>query len=481
MDNEYLKQIYGLLESGATLGTGAVSGLVGLPYGLYKGVTSGAYGTPEAPRIAAREAQQFMERNTYQPRTAEGQANLQQLAGLLEASKLPPVMPEASLLAAIPKQAYAAQAERAGMAAEKAIAPVVTRTMERGGLPAQLLGDLSQGSIRPMDVWHGSPHGPFENFDPTKIGSGEGAQAFSYGHYLGEARGTGEEYRRMLSTKVDVDGKPLYDANKIVGTTGNKDLDDYLVANLGDVKATRKNLLDDIKYVAEGNPEAAKDMQKTLDALDKLKVDKKEAGYLYKVDLPDEAIANMLDWDKPYNKQPKQVQDALKNSNVAEIWKAQYGFDIEKNQPQMDMVYKAVAEQLGSPAAASQYFKDLGILGTRYLDEGSRGVNQSFVVSIPDFGSYDFPSLDEAKAFMKSNPQYKMDLIEPQKTTSNFVVFPGGEDLLTIKEINDKPVGGLLGQSKAAETADLLYRYEPSSIDDLVYRNEQEKRLNLLD
>ena len=157
MDNEYLKRIYGLLESGATLGTGAASGLVGLPYGLYKGITSGAYGTPEAPRIAAREAQQFMERNTYQPRTAEGQANLRQIAGLLEASKLPPVMPEASLLAAIPKQAYAAQAERAGMAAERAIEPAVRRTMERGGLPAQLLEDLSQGSRRHIFIGQSSP------------------------------------------------------------------------------------------------------------------------------------------------------------------------------------------------------------------------------------------------------------------------------------------------------------------------------------
>ena len=50
-----------------------------------------------------------------------------------------------------------------------------------------------------MNVWHGSPH----KFDPTelndlgefnaaKIGSGEGAQAYSHGHYTGEARGTGE-------------------------------------------------------------------------------------------------------------------------------------------------------------------------------------------------------------------------------------------------------------------------------------------------
>jgi len=146
-------------------------------------------------------------------------------------------------------------------------------------------------------------------------------------------------------------------------------------------------------------------------------VKNEQPGYLYKVDLPDEAIANMLDWDKPYNKQPKQVQDALKNSNVADIWKSQIGHDIEKNKPQMDMVYKVVSENLGSDAAASQYFKDLGIPGMRYKDAGSRNIESG---------------------------------------TSNFVVFPGGEDLLTIKEINDKPIGGLLGQSKAAEATDLL-------------------------
>ena len=182
----------------------------------------------------------------------------------------------------------------AGRAGERYAERVVPQIMERGGLPAQLLRDLSQGSVSPLDVWHGSPHGPFTKFDRTKIGSGEGAQAYGYGHYTGEARGTGEEYRKMLSTKVDVDGKPLYDVNKIVGSTGNSDLDDYLVANLGDVKATRKNLLDDIKYVAEGNPEAAQEMKKTLDALDNLKIEKKEAGYLYKIDLRSEEHTSEL-------------------------------------------------------------------------------------------------------------------------------------------------------------------------------------------
>lgn len=199
MDNEYLKRIYGLLESGATLGTGAVSGLVGLPYGLYKGVTSGAYGTPEAPRIAAREAQQFMERNTYQPRTAEGQENLRQIAGLLEASKLPPVMPEASLLAAIPKQAYAAQAERAGIAAEKAIAPIVTRTMERGGLPAQLLEDLSQGSRRQIFIGEKAKAWNKPAAELAKQLENQGLSQKEIWQQTGTARGADGKWRQEIS------------------------------------------------------------------------------------------------------------------------------------------------------------------------------------------------------------------------------------------------------------------------------------------
>jgi hypothetical protein len=143
-----LDYVMGLGELGATLGTGAVSGAVGAPYGLYKGITSGKYGTQEGVRIAQQEAADFMARNTYQPRGQVAQEALQGLGGLLTESKLPPVLPEAMLLGQIPRQAYAAQAERAGMAAERAIEPVVQRTMAAGGRPAQLMQDLTQGTRR---------------------------------------------------------------------------------------------------------------------------------------------------------------------------------------------------------------------------------------------------------------------------------------------------------------------------------------------
>lgn len=144
----YLDYLMGLGETGATLGSGAMAGLLGMPYGVYKGATSGKLGTREANRIAEEEARKFMEQYTYQPRGNVAPEMLQNLGGLLESSKLPPVIPEAAMLASIPRQAVAAQAERTGMAAERAVAPVVERTMQRGGVGAGLLSDMAQGTKR---------------------------------------------------------------------------------------------------------------------------------------------------------------------------------------------------------------------------------------------------------------------------------------------------------------------------------------------
>jgi hypothetical protein len=157
----YLDYLTGAGETAATLGSGALAGLLGMPYGVYKGATSGKLGTREANRIAEEEAKRIMQEYTYQPRGQVAPEMLQSLGGLLEASKLPPVIPEAAMLASIPRQAVAAQAERTGMAAERAITPMVNRTMERGGFGAGLLGDLTSppvsmaekvGKVKAIDV-----------------------------------------------------------------------------------------------------------------------------------------------------------------------------------------------------------------------------------------------------------------------------------------------------------------------------------------
>ena len=146
MDRNLLDELLGLGEAGLTLGTGAVAGAVGMPYGLFKGITGGGYGTRQGVEQAQREAQAFMERNTYQPRTEAGQGLLQSLGKAMEASKLPPVLPEAMMLASIPRAAAAAQAERLGMAAEKALEAPLQRAYNKGGLSREMLLAMGQGT-----------------------------------------------------------------------------------------------------------------------------------------------------------------------------------------------------------------------------------------------------------------------------------------------------------------------------------------------
>ena len=138
--------IEALGEAGATLGSGAAATLAGIPYGILQNIKSGKYGTKEGVKLADKATQDFIKQYTYAPRGQMAQNALQSVSSMMESAKLPPVLPEAGLLAAIPKTAYAAQLERAGMAAERAMEPVAANIMARGGLPAQLLQDLAQGT-----------------------------------------------------------------------------------------------------------------------------------------------------------------------------------------------------------------------------------------------------------------------------------------------------------------------------------------------
>jgi hypothetical protein len=402
-----LDYLEGIGETGATLGTGLLSGVVGAPYGLYKGITSGQYGSPQAVRIAQEEAKKFMERNTYVPRGRVAQEALGKAAQLMEQSKLPPIIPEAVALGSIPRQAYLAQAERRGMDLERAMGPVVERTLQRGGAGADILKGMSRGTVSPMDVWHGSPHrfpptarNPLGEFDASKIGTGEGAQVYGHGLYTAEAPAVATEYQKQLGTQMKYKGQEFYDpiVGRKTGTTGNIELDDYLLSYLGDTGVIRKELLSAARDMrSANNPQALKEYQALMADLRKVRPDVTAAntGYLYKVDLPDEQIAKMLDYDKTWKQQPKNVQDAI---NVDKLLKYYNTDDISTSQ----VLYHA--KQNMSPAAFAEFLRNKGVPGIKYLDEGSRAEG---------------------------------------KGTRNFVVFPGEEKSMNILE--RQGLGGLLG------------------------------------
>lgn len=80
---------------------------------------------------------------------------------------------------------------------------------------------------------------------------------------------------------------------------------------------------------------------------------------LYSVDLPDEVVAKMLDWDKPLSQQSQAVKDFVaKNS-----W-----FSPRQNEKTMGEVFLR-ARKDGDPEIA---MREAGISGVKYLDRGSR-------------------------------------------------------------------------------------------------------------
>ena len=145
----------------------------------------------------------------------------------------------------------------------------------------------------------------------------------------------------------------------------------------------------------------------------------KPEGALYKVDLPDDAIAKMLDWDKPLSQQPKNVQEFVKQRAARQIQEANksvdgwgdlgnpYSFMDETSGSQFLQSLRDGSGSLpnitgGGGRDVSEMLRDAGIPGIRYLDGGSRGVGEG---------------------------------------TSNFVVFPGNENILQILERNGQPLG----------------------------------------
>lgn len=91
-----------------------------------------------------------------------------------------------------------------------------------------------------------------------------------------------------------------------------------------------------------------------------------DSNHVYTVDLDDEAIGRMLDWELPLSKQQKNVKDALKNSDFLQRSRASFpdrGLDAFKDG---SALYSTLATELRGAKNASEYLQSIGITGIRH-------------------------------------------------------------------------------------------------------------------
>ena len=216
-------------------------------------------------------------------------------------------------------------------------------------------------------VWHGSPH-TFDKFDLSKIGTGEGAQAYGHGLYFAEHPEVAMGYQPRDLGFEDKIMQKYQQAEKSGDYAAMQVYEDFL---------THKSPAEVAQMVNEAGFKGkdAVNAQKALEHASK-QYHSQTAGALYKVDLPDEQIAKMLDWDKPLSEQSAEIQNA-----VAPLIAA-----AKKSYPNMSTdltgrhLYQLYSAHRGANASsnqkASQALFEAGIPGLQYLDQASRGAGE---------------------------------------------------------------------------------------------------------
>jgi hypothetical protein len=288
------------------------------------------------------------------------------MGSILGSVKDAATLPGRALYGEVPRADEMPQGEAVGEALN--MAGMVSLPALRGGRAANTVS-MSGASDGPgIKAYHGSPH-DFDRFSLDKIGTGEGAQAYGHGLYFAENEGVARGYRDALKGRN-------FDLEKYAQSVG-VDIDDSARYELVRKASSDASTADAAKHAQwsasslRGYDRAS--LEKIIDAYRAA-----NKGHMYEVNIkatPDD----LLDWDAPLSQQPAKVQEFFKKR--AEELKNTSGRDVISDDTTGDILYRAAHPQGGEDIdwtrplgkQATDKMKDSGILGLRYLDQGSRG------------------------------------------------------------------------------------------------------------
>ena len=212
--------------------------------------------------------------------------------------------------------------------------------------------------------FHGTP-AKFESFSTDFIGTGEGAQAFGYGLYFAENPDVARSYQRALAAR-EIEGKPAdWDNPAHVAAAW--------VHNTGSTEAAIE-YLENVPSNQDPAVSGAIDLLKRGADLPDV-----SAGNFYEVEIPDDVVGRMLNWDVPFDEQPESVKTALATFAAGDDPQLQELF-ADGITPEFlgvfpkskgGQIYRTLAESIGDQEL-SKRLAEAGIPGIQYLDRQSR-------------------------------------------------------------------------------------------------------------
>jgi hypothetical protein len=239
---------------------------------------------------------------------------------------------------------------------------------------------------------------PLGRFDMSKLGTGEGAQAYGRGLYFAESEDVAGGYRKKLSRDnlaQRAKDDQSYDTLVGLGLDESPDLGAFSII-LSEADGDMARAIQDSmtpRYPDDPLPAFAQSMADAMKSgrlPASIELPTLNKGSMYEVDIdanPDE----LLDWDLPLSKQSDFVREKLQALGDADNKKAVGEYDdalldalfndSNKALPKQPVdlsgkhLYYRSAPDATDPADASKALKDIGIKGIRYKDGFSRGTD----------------------------------------------------------------------------------------------------------
>jgi hypothetical protein len=219
---------------------------------------------------------------------------------------------------------------------------------------------------------------PLGRFDMSKLGTGEGAQAYGQGLYFAESEDVARGYRKNLSRDnlaQRAKDDQSYDTLVGLGLDESPDLGDFSII-LSDADGDMARAIQDSmtpRYPDDLLPAFAQSMADAMKSgrlPASIELPTLNKGSMYEVNIdvePDE----LLDWDIPLSEQKALLQKIDDLYGDHDIVLQQLGVDLRNAPTGMDLA-DALNMRRGGPSGPPKLLEDAGIKGVKYADAFTR-------------------------------------------------------------------------------------------------------------